>query len=264
MSSEKNYEEDTEVTGFGLAPVKAEGSSVSYDSETQGPTTRYTHVPYALGYIVTREELDDNLYEVVSRRRIQALAFSMRQTKELVGANVLNRGFNSAFTGGDGVELFSQVHPTVDGTQSNELATPADLSEAALEDLLIQIAQARNSRGLRISLMGMRLIIPTNLMFEAERIVNSNLRVATADNDLNAMRSMGMLPDGIAVNHYLTDPDAFFIKTNAPNGLQHFERMPIEFSQDNDFDTMNAKAKAYNRYEFGHTDFRGAYASPGA
>lgn len=263
-SSSKNYEEDAEVTGFGLAPVKSEGGSVSYDSETQGPTTRYTHVAYGLGYIVTREERDDNLYEIVSKRRIRGLAFSMRQTKEIVGANVLNRGFNSSFTGGDGLELFSTAHVTLDGTQSNELATPADLSEASLEDLLIQISNAKNSRGLRIAARGMKLIVPPALMFEAERILESVQRVDTANNDTNAMRSMGMLPNGFTVNHYLTDTDAFFIKTNIPNGLTHFNRVGAEFTQDNDFDTSNAKAKAYERYSVGWTDWRGAYASPGA
>lgn len=182
-SSGKNYEEDTEVTGFGLAPVKTEGASVSYDSETQGPTTRYTHVAYALGYIVTREELDDNLYEIVSKRRIRGLAFSMRQTKEIVGANIYNRAFNSSFTGGDGLEMCSTAHVTIDGTQSNELATAADFSEASLEDLLIQIGNAKNSRGLRICLMGRKLIVPNDLTFEAQRVLNSTLRVDTANND---------------------------------------------------------------------------------
>lgn len=263
-SSSKNYEEDVEVTGFGLAPVKGEGSSVSYDSETQGPTSRYTNVPYALGFIVTYEEIKDNRYEVVGKRRAGALAFSMRQTKENVGANVLNRGFNSSFTGGDGKELFATDHPTVDGTQSNELATAADFSEASLEDLLIQISNAKNSRGLRISLKGQKLIVPPNLQFEAQRVLKSELRVGTADNDINAHRSMGMLPEGYCVNNYLTDTDAWFVRTNAPNGLCGFDRETISFTKDNDFDTMNAKAKCYERYVFGWTDFRGAYGSPGA
>lgn len=263
-TSEKNYEEDTEVTGFGLAPVKAEGASVSFDSESQGPTTRYTHVAYSLGYIVTREEMDDNLYEVVSKRRIGGLAFSMRQTKEVVGANIYNRGFNASFAGGDGKELLATDHPTVDGTQSNELAVPADLSEAALEDLMIQIANATNSRGLRIALRGTKLIVPPNLMFEAERILKSTLRVETGNNDINALRSMNMLGEGAKVNHYLTDTDAWFVRTNVPNGMQYFTRIGIEFTQDNDFDTSNAKAKAYERYSYGHTDWRGLFGSAGS
>jgi len=262
-TSRKNYEEDTEVTGFGLAPVKAEGASTSYDSETQGPTKRYTHVVYSLGYIVTREELDDSLYPIVSKRRISGLAFSMRQTKEQVAANILNRAFNSSFTGADGLELCSTAHVTLDGTQSNELATAADLSEAALEDLLINIRLAKNSRGLRISLQGRCLIIPPNEMFNAERILRSPYRVSTADNDVNAIKHMGLLPDGIKINTYLTDTDAWFIKTNAPHGLMGFQRTPIEFRQDNDFDTDNAKAKAYERYVFGWTDWRGLFGTPG-
>jgi len=263
-SSGKAYEEDVEVTGFALAPVKAEGSAVSYDSETQGPTSRYTHVPYALGFIVTHEEIQDNLYEVVGKRRAGALAFSMRQTKENVGANVLNRAFNSSFTGGDGVELLSTAHPTLDGTQSNELATAADFSEAALEDLLIQINNAKNSRGLRISIQAQKLIVPPALMFDVQRVLKSELRVSTADNDINAVRSMGLLPGGFTVNNYLTDTDAWFLKTNVMNGLCCFNREKIGFGRDNDFDTMNAKAKAYERYSVGWTDWRGCYGSPGA
>jgi len=180
--SEKNYEEDTEVTGFGLAPVKAQAGAVSYDSESQGPTKRYTHITYGLGYIVTREELEDNLYEVVSKRRIKALAFSIRQTEEIVAANVLNRAFNSSYTGADGKELCATDHPTVSGTQQNELSTAADLSEASLEDMMIQIMQAQNSRGLRISLMPKKLIVPPQLAFDAERIVKSTLQPGTANN----------------------------------------------------------------------------------
>lgn len=262
--SSKNYEEDTEVTGFGLAPVKTEGASTSYDSESQSWTKRYVHTAYSLGYIVTREELDDNLYEVVSRRRIRALAFSMRQTKEIVAANVYNRAFNSSYTGGDGKELLATDHPTLDGTQSNELATAADLSEASLEDLAIQIMNAKNSRGLRISVMPRCLIVPPALAFEATRILNSQLQSGTANNDINALRSMGTFPEGIKVNHYLTDTDAFFIRTNVPDSMRGFDRIRVEFTQDNDFDTDNAKAKAYERYSFGWSDWRGLFGSPGA
>lgn len=263
-TSSKNYEEDTEVTGFGLAPVKTQGGSVAYDSETQGPTTRYTHVAYGLGYIVTREERDDNLYEVVSKRRIKALAFSMRQTHEITTANIFNRAFNASYVGGDGKEMIATDHPTLNGTQSNELAVAADLSEASLEDLLIQIMNAANSRGHRIALMGKKLIVPPALAFTAQRIVKSDLQNDTANNAINAIRSMGLLPEGIMVWHYLTDADAWFVKTNAPNGLTHFQRTSIEFTRDNDFDTDNAKAKAYERYRAGWTDWRSIYGSPGA
>lgn len=262
--SSKAYEEDAEITGFGLAPVKQQAGSVSYDSENAGPTTRYTHVVYGLGYIVTREQLDDNQYEEISRKRIKSLAFSMRQTEEVVAANVLNRGFNSSYTGGDGVELFSDAHSTLDGTQSNEMATAADLSEAALESLSIQIMQAKNSRGLRIALMPKKIVVPPDLKFEAERILRSDLRVGTDHNDINALRSQGMFPDGTCINHYLTDADAFFIKTDAPDGMRRFTRRSTEFTKDNDFDTENAKAKATMRFSLGWTDWRGMYASPGA
>lgn len=263
-SSEKAYEEDAEVTGFGLAPIKTQGGAVSYDTETQGQTKRYTHVTYALGYIVTRDEMDDNLYEVVSKRRIKALAFSIRQTEEIVGANVLNRAFNSSYTGGDSKELCATDHPTVDGTQSNELATAADLSEASLEDLIIQIMEAKNSRGLRISLMPKKLIVPPALAFDAERILNSTLQSGTANNDTNAVKSMGLIKGGAVVNHYLTDADAWFLQTNAPNGLTRFNRRATEFRQDNDFDTENAKAKSSVRFSVGWTDWRGMFGTPGA
>lgn len=263
-SSSKNYEEDVEITGFGLAPVKTEGSSVSYDSHSQGYTKRYTHVAYALGYIVTREELDDNLYEKVSRSRSKSLAFSMRQTKETVGANIFNRAFNSSFTGGDGKELLATDHPSLAGDWSNELAVAADLSEASLEDLLIQIMNAENSRGLKIALTGRKLIVPPNLAFDATRIVKSQLQNDTANNAINAIRAMGLLPEGVMVYHYLTDTDAWFIKTDCPEGLKLYQRTPIEFTRDSDFDTENAKAKAYERYSFGWTDPRCLYGSSGA
>ncbi len=263
-SSKKKYEEDAETTGFGLAIKKPEATSVSYDSHKQGHTARYVHVTYGLGYIVTMEELDDNLYAEVSRSRASALAFSMRTTKEIVAANVMNRAFNPAYTGADGVEMISDAHNTEDGTQSNKLAIPADLSEAALEDLLIQIGGARNSRGLQIALRGMKLIIPRQLEFEAHRIMNSNLRVGTDFNDPNALRELGKVSNGICMNHYLTDPDAWFLKTDAPNGLCGFDRKEQAFTRDNDFDTENAKAKALARYSFGWTDFRGVFGSEGA
>jgi hypothetical protein len=263
-SSDKSYEEQVEATGFGLAPVKPEGSAVSYDSHAQGPTTRYTNVTYALGFIVTEEEEDDNLYAELAKSRAESLAFSHRTTKEIVHANVLNRAFNSSYLGGDGLEMCSTAHVTLDGTQSNELATAADFSEASLEDLLIQISQAKNTRGLQIALVGQKLIVPPALMFEAQRVLKSELRVDTANNDVNAVKSMGLLPGGFAVNHYLTDSDAWFVLTNAPRGLQSFKRKALAFVKDSDFDTSNKKHKAAERYSVGWTDWRGIYGTPGA
>lgn len=263
-SSEKAYEEDTEVTGFGLAPVKTEAAAISYDSESQGVTKRYTHVVYGLGYIVSKEEMEDNLYEEVSKKRIKALAFSVRQTEEIVGANVLNRAFNSSYIGGDSKEMIATDHPTLSGSQSNELTTAADLSEASIEDLCIQIMNAKNSRGLNISVMPRKLIVPPNEAFNAERILKSASQSGTANNDVNAIKSMGIFPDGSAVNHYLTDTDAFFILTNCPDGLMRFNRRATAFTNDSDFDTENAKAKATVRFSVGWTDWRGIFGTPGA
>lgn len=263
-ASQKAYEEDVEATGFGLAPVKAEGTSISYDSHTQGATTRYTHVVYGLGFIVTEEEEEDNQYEVLARGRTSALAFSMRTTKEIVHANVLNRAFSNSYLGGDGKELCSTSHPTRDGTQANMLSTPADLSEASLEDMLILIDGAKNTRGLQIGLMGRKLVIPRQLRFEAERIVKSNLQNDSANNAINAVRSMNALPDGVTMNHYLTDTDAWFVKTDAPNGMTHFARKALAFEKDSDFDTSNKKHKSTERYSAGWTDWRGMYGTAGA
>ncbi len=263
-TSERSYEEDVEVTGFGLAPIKAEGAAVSYDSETQGPVSRYTHSAYALGFIVTYEELQDNLYEKVGKRRAQALAFSMRQTQENVGANVYNRAFNSSFTGGDGVELLSTAHVTVDGNQSNHLTIAADLSEASLEDLIIQVMGATNSRGLKISLMPKKIIVPRQLWFETNRILGSVLQNDTANNAINVLKATNALPMGIAVNHYFTDVDAWFVRTNVPRGLIHYSREAVSFAQDNDFDTSNAKSKCYQRDSYFWTDWRTLFGSPGA
>lgn len=264
MSSNKNYEELVQQTGFGLAPVKPEGGSTSYDSHAQGYVSRGKNVAYSLGYVVTREELDDNLYEEVSMRRAAALAFSMAQTREHVGANVYNRAFNNSYLGGDGVELCSTAHPTVSGNQSNELATAADLSEASLEDLTIQMMDATDFRGLKISLTPKSLIVPTALVYDAQRIVESTGRVSTADNDLNAMKSLGIIPK-IVVNHYLTDSDAWFIRANGvSDGLCWFDRNAVEFTKDTDFDTDNAKAKAYMRFVPFWGDWRALWGSPGA
>lgn len=263
VPSSMNYEEDVEVTGFGLAPVKDQGKATSYDSEQQGTVTRYTHVAYSLGYIVTKEEIDDNLYEQVSMRRAEALAFSMRQTKENVAANVYNRAFNSSYAGGDGKEMIADDHPTVNGTQSNILPVAADLSEQSLEDMCIQIMDAKNSRGLKISLMPKSLHVATANAFEATRILKSPLQNDTANNAINALMEMGSIPK-IMVSHYFNDPDAWFVRTNAPRGMIGYNRVGIEFTQDNDFDSENAKAKCYERYSFKFTDWRGIYGSPGA
>lgn len=262
-TSDKSYEEEVEITGFGLAPAKPEGTAIVYDTETQGAVTRYTNVAYALGYIVTYEELRDNLYEVVSKRRAQALAFSMRQTKENIAANIYNRAFNSSYTGGDGVSMCSASHPTLSGNQSNLLATPADLSEAAIEDLVIQTMQTTNNRGLKISCIPQSLHVSTQNWFEANRVVESVLQNDTSNNAINVIKASGTFPKGIKLNHYFSSATAFFIRTNIPRGTQYFEREAVSFDQDNDFDTKNAKAACYERYVFGWTDFRGVFATQG-
>jgi len=262
-TSDKAYEEVVEASGFGLAPVKPEAASIQYDTDAEGYKSRFTHVVYALGYIVTEEELEDNQYEVLSRRRSRMLAYSMRQTTEIVHANILNRGFSASYLGGDGKALFAADHPTAGGAQSN-LLTAADLSEASLEDGLKVVAQTRNSRGLNIANTARKLIIPTGEMFNAERIVNSNLRSGTANNDDNAIKQMGLLPGGIVVNHYLTDQDAWFLQTGVPDGLMSYWRRKVRLEKDSDFDTANAKAKASMRFAAGWGDWRGAYGNAGA
>lgn len=262
-SSDMAYEEDVETSGFGLAMVKAEGASSAYDTHAQGFTKRYTHVAYSLGYIVTREEMADNLYKSRSFQRGKMLAFSFRTTKEIVHANVLNRAFTSGYVGGDGVVLCSNAHPTLSGNQSNLPTAAADLSEASLEDMLVRIELATNSRGLPIQIKGQRLIVHPSEAFNAERIMKSALQNDTANNAVNAIKSRGLLPGGVVVNHYLGDPDAWFIKTNVPNGLMSFQRTAYEFKQDSDFDTDNAKAKGYERYSVGWTDWRSVWGTPG-
>ena len=266
-TSAKAFELDQQFEGFGLAPVKQEGSGVAYDSQQEGFTPKYPMLTYAKGFIVTREAMEDNLYNLFARRA-RSLAFSMRQTRENVAANVYNRAFNSAFlmTGGDGVELLSTAHvngPSDSGTYSNKLATPAALSESSLEDLLIQINQATDPRGLRVAIRGERLIVPPKLGFDAERILNSTLQNDTGNNAINAVRATGMLPAGHMVNNYLTSDTAWFIKTNAPDGMKFWERQAVRFEQDNDFGTSNARFKADERYAFGWTDAHGLYGSAG-
>lgn len=264
-TSDKRYEEEVGVTSFGLAAVKDEGSGFSYDTERQAFITRYVHVVYALGFQVTREAFEDDQYDVIGKRRAQGLAFSMRQTKEIVGANVYNRAFTSGYTGGDGSILCVTSHANMaGGTWSNTLTTTADLSEASLEQAVIDIGKWTNDRGLKIAVIPKTLIIPIDLQFEAQRILKTEYRVGTADNDINALNMMGKFPGGIVVNHYLTDTDAWFLRTNSPDGMKHFVRRGPQFGVDNDFDTENAKFKATERYSFGWTDPRGIYGSPGA
>lgn len=262
-TSNRKFEEDVGYSGFGLASIKTEGAPITYDSERQGFTSRYTHVTYALGFIVTREMFEDDLYDVVGQKKAKALAFSMRQTKEIVGANVYNRAFNSSYLGGDGKELLATDHPNVSGgTFANELSSAADVSEAAFEQACIDIANLLDDRGLRIALRPKTLIIPVNLQFEVTRILKSTGQVDTADNNLNALKTMGMIPE-VIVNHYLTDTDAWFIRTSATDGMKYFERRGDEFGMDNDFDTENAKFKATARYSFGWSDPKGLFGSPG-
>lgn len=265
VSSDKAYEEDVQLVGFGLAQVKAQNSPVSYDTEVQGFVTRYTHLAYALGYIVTHEELKDNLYMEVSSTRAASLARGFRQTKERVGAGIYNRAFTSGYNGGDGVTLINTAHPnTSGGTWSNRLAVDADLSESSLEDLVIQIMQAQDDRGLLINLMPKSLHVAPANWANANRILGSVYQTGTANNDINVIKAMNALPMGVKINHYFTDADAWFVRTNVQNGLKYYEREGISFTQDNDFDTMNAKAKGYERYSFGWTDPRAVFGSAGA
>ena len=263
-TSKKAFEEDVGLTGFGLARVKAEGAPIEYDSERQGFTTRYNHVVYALGFIVTREMFEDDQYDVVGQRKAKGLARSMRQTKEIIGANIYNRAFNSAYTGGDGKELIATDHPNVTGgTWSNELATASDLSEAALEQAAIDIYAFTDDRGLLIAAKPKKLVIASGNQFEAARILTADGRTGTDSNDQNILKNKGIIPETI-VNHYLTDTDAWFVLTDIQDGLKYFERRGDAFEMDNDFDTENAKFKATARYSFGWTDPRGIYGSPGA
>jgi len=261
-TSQKAFEEDVLLTGFGAAPTKDEGAGVSYDTASQQFTARYQHETVALAFSITEEAEEDGLYGSIASRYTKALARSMSTTKEIKAANVLNNATSTA--GGDGVSLLNTSHPTQNGTQSNTLATAADLSETSLESLLIQIADMKDDRGLRIAAQGQMLIIPTAYTFVAERLLESQLRTGTADNDLNAIKNGGYLPQGYHIMRRLTDSDAFFIKTDAPNGLKHFERMAMSTAMDPDFDTGNMRYKARERYSFGFSDPRAVFGSPGA
>ena len=263
-NSDRAFEEEVMLSGFANASVKPEGSSVNYDTAQESFTARYTHETLALAFSITEEAIEDNLYDRLASRYTKALARSMANAKQVKAANVLNNAFDSSFTGGDGVELCSAVHPIVAGTFKNELSTAADLNETSLEQALIDIAAMTDERGLKIAAKGVKMIIPSALQFTAERLMKSQGRTATADNDINAVGSMGMIPQGYVVNHYLTDTDAFFIKTDVPNGLKMFVRAPIKTAMEGDFETGNVRYKARERYSFGFSDPRGIFGSPGA
>ena len=263
-NSDRAFEEEVMLSGFANASVKPEGSSVNFDTAQETFTARYTHETLALAFSITEEAIEDNLYDRLASRYTKALARSMANTKQVKAANVLNNAFNSSFAGGDGKELCATDHPTVAGTFSNELSTSADLNETSLEQSLIDIAALTDERGLKIAARGVKMIIPSELQFTAERLMKSQGRTATADNDINAVVSMGMIPQGYVVNNYLTDTDAFFIKTDVPNGLKMFVRSPIKTAMEGDFDTGNVRYKARERYSFGFSDPRGIFGSPGA
>ena len=264
-SSERAFEEEVMLSGFGSAPVKTEGTAVSFDDAQEAYTARYTMETIALAFSITEEAIEDNLYDRLASRYTKALARSMANTKQVKGAATLNNAFDSNFVGGDGLELCSTAHVLVNGnTWANEPSTAADLNETSLENGLIDVAGYVDERGLKVSVRGQKLIIPAALQFVADRLLESTLRPGTADNDINATRNMGMLPQGYTVNHYLTDTDAWFMRTDAPRGFIHFERMPMSTKMEGDFDTGNVRFKARERYSFGYSDPRCVYGSPGA
>ena len=273
-SSERSFEEEVKLSGFGAAPVKDEGNAISYDSAQEAYTARYNHETIAMGFAITEEAMEDNLYDSLSARYTKALARAMAYTKQVKGVNPLNNGFTNSYQTGDGVNFFTASgdgvtggdgHPRVDGGKNdNRPATAADLNETSLEAAVVTIAALTDERGLLIAARPRALIVPPALMFTATRLLESDQRVATADNDINAVRSMGIVPEGYSVNHYLTDSDSFYIITDVPNGLRHFERTALETSMDGDFDTGNVRYKARERYSFGVSDPLGMYGSPGA
>jgi hypothetical protein len=263
-TSDRAFEEEVMESGFAEAPVKTEGAGVAYDQAQEVYTARYTHETIALAFSLTEEAVEDNLYDRLSGRYTKALARSMAQTKQIKAAAVLNGAFTTSI-GGDGVALCATNHPTLTGPNlSNTLAVAADLSETSLEQALIDIAAFTDERGLKIAVQGLKLILPKELQFTGDRILKSTLRVGTADNDINAIRNMGMVPQGYTVNHFLTDPDAWFIKTDAPNGMKMFERVSLKTGFEGDFDTGNVRYKARERYSFGFSDPRGLFGCPGA
>jgi len=263
-NSDRAFEEEVMLSGFGNAGVKPEGSSINYDAATETFTARYTHETLALAFSITEEAIEDNLYDRLASRYTKALARSMANAKQVKAANVLNRGFNSSYTGGDGLELFSTAHVIVSGTEQNELSTAADLNETSLEQALIDIAAMTDERGLKIAAKGVKMIVPSANQFTAERLMKSQGRVGTADNDINAVKSMGMIPQGYRVNNYLTDTDSWYITTDVPNGMKHFDRAPLTTKMEGDFDTGNVRYKARARYVFGVSDPRGIYGVEGA
>ena len=264
-SSDRAFEEEVMLSGFQEAPVKPEGAPVTYDTAQESWTARYTHETIALAFALTEEAMEDNLYDSISARYTKALARSMNQTKQVKAANVLNNGFSTTYPGGDGKPLLTTDHPTITGGDvKNEPSTAADLNETSLENALIDIAAFVDERGLKVNVKARRLIVPPALQFVADRILNTPGRVGTADNDINAVRNMSAVPDGYAVNHYLTDTDAFFLRTDAPNGLKHFVRTPVSTGMEGDFESGNVRYKARERYSFGWSDWRGIYGSPGA
>ena len=264
-SSERSFEEETKLSGFSAAPVKNEGSAIAYDNGQEAWTARYTHETIALGFSLTEEAIEDNLYDSLSSRYTKALARAMAYTKQTKAAAILNNGFDANYTYGDGQILFSTAHPLISGgVNSNTPATAADLNETSLEAAVIQIAGWTDERGLLIAAKPRKLVVPPSLMFVATRILETELRVATADNDINALKSNGSIPEGYTVNHFLTDTDAWFLTTDVPNGLKHFVRTPMATSMDGDFDTGNVRYKARERYSFGVSDPLGVFGSPGA
>jgi hypothetical protein len=266
-SSERSFEEETKLSGFSAAPVKNEGNSIAYDNAQEAWTARYTHETIALGFSLTEEAVEDNLYDTLSARYTKALARGMAYTKQVKAANVLNNGFNAggSYNGGDGVPLFSASHPLVTGgTNSNIPTTPADLNETSLENAVIQIAAWTDERGLLIAAKPRKLVVPPALQFVATRLLETELRVGTADNDVNALKNNGSIPEGYAINHFLTDTNAWFLTTDVPNGMKHFVRTPLATSMDGDFDTGNVRYKARERYSFGWSDPLGMYGSAGA
>ena len=264
-TSERSFEEEVKLSGFAAAPVKDEGSAIAYDNAQEAWTARYNHETIAMGFSITEEAKEDNLYDSLSARYTKALARAMAYTKQVKGANILNRAFNSSYTFGDGVVLCSTAHPLVSGgTNSNRPSTASDLNETSLEAAVIQISNWTDERGLLVAGKPKRLIIPADLMFVAQRLLKSEGRVGTADNDINAVKSMGVIPGGFSVNHYLTDTNAWFVSTDIPNGLKYFVRTPMSTSMDGDFDTGNARYKARERYSFGVSDPLGVFGSPGS
>jgi hypothetical protein len=263
--SERSFEEETKLSGFSAAPVKNEGQAIAYDNAQEAFTARYNHETIALGFSITEEAIEDNLYDSLSARYTKALARAMAYTKQVKAASVINNGFNAAFPGGDGVALFSTAHPLVGGgTNSNTPSTAADLNETSLENAVIQIAAWTDERGLLIAAKPRKLVIPPAQMFVATRLLETSLRVGTTDNDINALKNNGSIPEGYTVNHFLTDSNAWFLTTDVPNGLKHFERSPLTNSMDGDFDTGNVRYKARERYSFGFSDPLGIFGSPGS